>query len=414
MKLKICMLIPIRYGPNMRVNPQIGIFSYLSHFGHEITWVLSAEDSRTTQKTTHHGIQVYATPYVHYLNEHSLLGKIINRIPATFRKMRLALKVFKESKYDMVFVRNDTFDGLVSTYIKRKYKIPFVYELTNPLDQEWEECYKIEGKKPLFLWYLMARIKALLKVYIMKKADLILLTTRWFEEGLTEKGISGAKLMPFPNGVDLETFSDKDGKDIRQQYHLGNSKVITYIGEITKARNLSVLINVFLKLKEQRRDVKLLMVGDGTDRKNLEQHTSELGIKDDVIFTGQVRQSEVPNFIAAAGIGVSPVPPLSFYRVSSPIKTLEYMAMAKPVVANEEIHEHEEIIKQSGGGILVSFASEAFASAIIKLLNDSEKAEEMGRQGHEWVVKNRSYEILARKLEERYIRLIVANRGEAG
>ncbi len=413
MKLKICMLIPIRYGPNMRVNPQIGIFSYLSRFGHKITWVLSAEDSRTTQKTIHSGIQVYAAPYTHYLNEHSLLGKIINRIPATFRKMRLALKVFREGKYDLVFVRDDTFDGLLGVYLGRRYKIPFVYELTDPLDQEWEG-YKVEAKKPLFLWYLMAKIKALLKVYIMKKADLILPTTRWFEKGLAQKGISSAKLMPFPNGVDLESFPNKDGRGVRQKYHLGNSKVIIYVGVIGKARKLDVLINAFFKVREQRKDVKLLMVGDGTDRKDLEQLTSELGIKDEVIFTGQVHQSEVPNFIAAADIGVSPVPPLSFYKVSSPIKTLEYMATGKPVVANEEIHEHEEIIKQSGGGILVPFASEAFVSAIIKLLNDSEKAEEMGRQGHEWVVKNRSYEILARKLEERYIRLIVANRGEVG
>ncbi len=411
MTLKICMLLPIRYGPNMRVNPQIGIFSYLSHFGHEITWVLSAEDSRTTQKITHNGIQVYAAPYIHYLNEHSLLGKIVNRIPATFSKMRLTLKVFKESKYDMVFVRDDIFGGLLATYIKRRYRIPLVYELSSPLEEEWE-AYKIEAKASRYLWQLLAKLRALLRIYVLRRADLILPTTRWFKEGLAEKGISSAKLMPFPNGVDIESFSNKDGREIRQKYHLGNSKVIIYLGVIGKGRKLNVLINAFLKVREQRKDVKLLMVGDGTDRQNLEKLTSKLGIKDEVIFTGQVHQSEVPNFIAAADIGVSPVPPLSFYKVSSPIKTLEYMTMAKPVVANEEIHEHKEIIEQSGGGILVPFTSEAFASAIIKLLNDSEKAEEMGRQGHEWVVKNRTYEMLARKLEERCFQLILASRRE--
>lgn len=407
------MLLPIRYGPNMRVNPQIGIASYLVNFGHEITWVLSSEDSRTTQQHFFNKVTIYASPYVRYLSEASLLGKALNRVPATFRKMCLALRVFREGKYDLLFVREDTFDGLVGTYIKRKYKIPFVYELTDPLDQEWEG-YKIEARKPLFLWYLTAKIKALLRVYIMKKADLILITTRWFEEGLVEKGIPKSKLMSFPNGVDIESFINKEGKDIRERYHLGNSKVIIYLGVMGKMRKLDVIIRALAKVIGGRENVKLLMVGDGTGREDLENLAADLEIKDDVIFTGQVHQSEVPNFIAAADIGVSPVPPLSFYRVSSPIKTLEYMAMAKPVVANEEIFEHREVIEQSGGGILVPFTTEAFARAMIELLDNVAKAEEMGQRGKEWVVKNRSYEMLARRLEERYTQLVMGNWGETG
>jgi glycosyltransferase involved in cell wall biosynthesis len=395
----------------MRVNPQIGIASYLANFGHEITWVLSAENSRTTQQATLNGIDIYAAPYVRYLSETSLLGKAFNRIPAIFRKMRLALRVFRGGKYDLVFVREDTFDGLVGTYIKTKYKIPLVYELASPLDEEWEG-YKIEAKKPLFLWYLMAKIKALLKTYIMKRADLVLPTTRWFEEELAEKGISKSKLMPFPNGVDLESFANKDGRDIREKYHLGNSNVLIYLGVMAKMRKLEVLIRAFSEVKEARGNIKLLMVGDGTGRETLEKLVAELGVKGDVIFTGQVHQSEVPDFIAAADIGVSPVPPFSFYEVSSPIKALEYMAVGKPVVANEEIFEHREVIEQSGGGILAPFDNEAFASAIIELLDKPEMAGEMGRKGYEWVVKNRSYEILARKLEEKYVQLAMGDRNE--
>ncbi len=404
MKLRVCMLLPIRYGPNMRVNPQIGIASYLVNFGHEITWVLSSENSRTTQQHFFNKATIYAAPYVHYLSEASLLGKALNYIPATFRKMRLALRVFREGKYDLVFVRDDTFDGLVGTYIKRKYKIPLVYELSSPLEEEWEG-YKIEAKKPLFLWYLMAKIKALLKIYIMKKADLILPTTKWFEEELTRKGVSKSKLMPFPNGVDLEYFANKDGRDIREKYHLGDSKVIIYLGVIAKGRKLDVLIRAFSKVKEERGNVKLLMVGDGTGRKALEKLAADLGIKDDVIFTGQVHQSEVPDFIAAADIGIDPRPPTSYYKVSSPIKTFEYMAMGKPVVVSIEILENKEVIEQSDGGILVPFSAESFACAIIELLNNPEKAREMGRKGYEWLVKNRSYEILARKLEDRLSQL---------
>jgi glycosyltransferase involved in cell wall biosynthesis len=82
------------------------------------------------------------------------------------------------------------------------------------------------------------------------------------------------------------------------------------------------------------------------------------------------------------------------------------MAMGKAIVANEEIFDQKETIEQSGGGILVPFKEEEFAMAIIDLLKDPEKMKEMGRKGREWVVKNRSYEILARRLEEEYFEVL--------
>lgn len=406
-KLNICMLLPLRYGPNMRVNPQVGIASYLTNFGHKVIWIISSANSRRTQQFSLNGVSVHASPYIPFLSETSLLGKVFNLIPATFKKVCLTLKVFTKAKYDLIFVRDDTLDGLLATYIKRRYKIPFVYELSNPLEQVSDIYkHKIETAQPRPLYYLIARFNTIISIYIAKKADLILPTTRWFEEGLIKKRISASKLMPYPNGVDIESFLNKDGKGVREKYHLGNSKVIIYVGGINKSRYLSMLIEAFSEVKQEGWNVKLLMVGDGTDRQNLEKLTTELEVRDDVIFAGQVPQSMVPHFIAAADIGVSLVPPLSFFKVSSPIKMLEYMAMAKPVVANQEIYEHKEVIEQSGGGILVPFVSEAFASAITELLDNPERAENMGRKGCDWIIKNRSYEILARRLELKYFELL--------
>jgi glycosyltransferase involved in cell wall biosynthesis len=80
--------------------------------------------------------------------------------------------------------------------------------------------------------------------------------------------------------------------------------------------------------------------------------------------------------------------------------------MGKPVVANEEIPEQKVAIQENGGGILVKFEAESFANGIIKLLDNLELAKEMGAKGREWVTKNRSYEILARKLEKRYFEVL--------
>ena len=404
MKINICMLLGLRYGEKMRIAPQIGIASYITNFGHDVTWVLSSEEIKEVQETTFNDVRVFVVPCRY---SEGLL-KVLTKILYALRRMRFLFNNFKKEKYNMIFVRDSIIDGLLALYIKRRYKVPFVFEMPNPIEQsgEWRKFHS----KHKYFWYFISKIEAHLTMHILHKADLVLPTTKWMKEDFAKKGIERSKMMPYPNGIDTSRFSDADGEAIRRQYNLKDSSVVVYIGTLDKIRRLDVLIHTFSKVKKSRKDVKLLMVGDGTDKSNLEELANDLGIKDDTIFTGQVYSNEVQNFIAIADVGVSPVPPLDFYKLSSPIKMFEYMAMRKTVVANEEIPEQKEVIEESGGGVLVKFEAESFADGIIKLLNNPEKAKEMGVKGHEWVVKNRSYEILARSVEKAYLRILGGNR----
>jgi glycosyltransferase involved in cell wall biosynthesis len=405
-RLNICMLLPIlRYGENIKIPPQIGICSYLAIFGHEVSWVIWSGGKQQVQPFFLGGVRIYVTPEIHYFSARFLLGRILNKIPNTIKRTRYILKIFKEGNYNLIFVRNDVLDGLLATHIQRRHKVPFVFELSNPLEQEWEN-YKIELKKPKFLYYVVTRFNRFLASRLLGEADLILPTTKWFEEHLARQGIPETKMMPYPNGVDIRAFQDKDGTGLRKKYGLDDLKVIIYVGTLGKGRHLEVLIRAFSEVRGKKANLKLLVVGEGSDEDNLKGLAKELGIESDVIFTEQVPQADVPNFIAVSDIGVSPVPPFYFYKLSSPIKIFEYMAMGKPVVANEEIPEHKEVLEESGGGILVPFTAEAFASAIIQLLDNPEQAAEMGKRGTEWVLKNRGYELLARKLEKRFLEMM--------
>jgi len=50
-KINICMLLGLRYDPKMRIVPQIGIVSYITNFGHNVTWILSSEEAADVQET---------------------------------------------------------------------------------------------------------------------------------------------------------------------------------------------------------------------------------------------------------------------------------------------------------------------------------------------------------------------------
>ncbi len=404
-KMRICMLLSLQYESNMLVYPTIWILSYLTNFGHHVTWVITSQKDLQIKEFPLGDVKVYTIPYRRYLPGSSTLVGALNRILNAISRIRSASRIFRDGKYDLVFVRDSALDGLIAAYIQKRHKVPFIFELSNPLQSAPVDM--IEQKKFRFLHYGLIRFGHFVCNKLLHRADLILPISKWLGKDLIEQSnIPNAKVMPLPEGADIKVFSDRDGNSVREELCLQDAKVIIYIGSITEGRGLDILIQAFTKVIQKRGAAKLLMVGDATNKANLEELAMDLGVNRDVIFTGRVPQSKVPDFIAAADVGVSPVPPTSFYRVSSPIKMFEYMASAKPVVANEEILEHKEVLLESEGGIVVPYTPEDFSDAIMDLLDNPAKASEMGRRGREWVTDNRSYEVLARQVEKRYLELL--------
>lgn len=245
-------------------------------------------------------------------------------------------------------------------------------------------------------------------MWIMRKADLVLPVSNRMKQDLIKGGIQREKMMIFPMGANTPIYQNIPGAHIGKKFKPNAFPTIIYVGTMVKNRKLDFLLRVIVKLKEKIQNIKLLMVGDGDDRLRLEGLSKSLDIENNVIFAGQIPHSQVPEFIAAANIGVSPIPSVPIFKVGSATKTIEYMALGKPVIGND-IADQKEVINNSGGGICVRYDEEEFARAIIELLNDSEKAKEMGRKGREWVVRNRSYDILVNNLEQRYFDLIKSN-----
>lgn len=397
MKINICMLLGIQYGEKMQIPPGIGIPSHITNFGHDVTWILPSKKLQKVQETSFNDIHVFLVPC-------GCSKCFTNKALYYYRKMYSMHKIFKQNDYNMIFVRSGIIDVLLALYLKKRYKIPFVIEMANPIEQKWE--IPAVDSKYKYLWRFISKIGTPLAIQLLHKADLVIPISEWLMEDFANKKIKRSKMIAVPSGVDINRFSDTEGWKIREKYGLEDSKVVVYIGTMDKTRQLDVLIYAFSKVLKNSKNVKLLMVGDGTNKSDLEKLTNDIGIKDNVIFVGQIDFKEVPHFIDVANIGVSPVPPFGFYKLSSPIKMFEYMVMGKPVVANEEVPEQKKVIKESGGGILVNFDDESFASGIIKLLNDSERAKKIGESGHDWVLKNRSYDNIAHEVEKKYIQIL--------
>ena len=401
-KLNICLLHTDLFDPNMPARPAVReVYGrYLPSFGHNVTWITPCNrKGGKIQEEFFKKVHIYTIPYP---QASSLPLKIFNLILYIIKEYRLLTNTIEEENYDIIQVRDDVFGALLALHIRRRHNIPFVFQYAFS-----KGIYNVHLPEKRYSYYF-GKFESYITKHILRKANLIFPISKWMKEELVNEGITEWKMMPLPMGVNPELFSSNTkGVNIRKDYNLNDAKVILYIGALAKFRELDIMILAFSKVKKQEDNVKLLIVGKREDRGNLEELASKLEIGEDVIiFTGQVPYFDVPYYIAAADVCLCPVPPSSIYKVSSPTKMFEYMAMGKPVVANEEIPEQKKVIQESGGGILVKFEAESFAGGIIKLLNNPERAKEMGKNGHEWVVKNRSYENMAREVEKRYFELL--------
>ena len=405
-KLNLCLLLPELYNQDMPAWPSMmEVYGeYMPRFGHKVTWIVpSTENTKQVQEEFFKEVHVYTIPYP---GSHFLLIRIFNRVIFNFRKVKLILRILKKERFDIIQVRADVFNGLLGMHIKKKYKIPFGFQYL-PNDKISQEMYKLRIGKNRYLGYLKGKLDEFIINKIIRKADIVLSQSELMKKELVKRGAPDSKIEIFPLGVNVNLFSpDTSGLDVRKEYNLDNLKVVIYVGAMVRLRQLDIVIRAFVNVKKRMSKVKLLMVGDGEDRARLERLADKLNIKKDIIFTGQVPYFKVPSFIAASDVVISPIPPMLIYKVTSPTKIFEYMAMGKPMVANEEIPEQKEVIEESGGGVLVKFEDESFANGIMELLDNQERAKEMGRKGHEWVVKNKTYEILARGLEERYFDIL--------
>jgi phosphatidyl-myo-inositol dimannoside synthase len=144
------------------------------------------------------------------------------------------------------------------------------------------------------------------------------------------------------------------------------------------------------------------VVGDGDDRARLERMARELGLKEHVLFTGELSDDQLAGMYRRSEVFV--LPSRTVIKDRSPkgegfgIAFMEAMAFGRPVIG-PSYGAPVELIRHSENGLLVDPEdSRELAQALLDVLGNPEAAREMGRAGREWVMKHRSHDAFRHRL----------------
>jgi glycosyltransferase involved in cell wall biosynthesis len=199
------------------------------------------------------------------------------------------------------------------------------------------------------------------------------------------------KVVIVSNGVDCEKFRPNLISDpTRQRMNLGDSKTVLFVGALSKwhsYKGLDVLIDAFALASKHRRDMTLLIVGEGSLRGNYERLVSELNLMGKVVFAGDVSDQDLPFYYAASDVLVLPSKDRS---EGFGLTILEANACGKPVIGSE-VGGIPDVIHHEYNGLLIPPSNpEALSATIIRFVENDSLRREMGRNGrrfaeeHDW------------------------------
>lgn len=243
--------------------------------------------------------------------------------------------------------------------------------------------------------YLRSRVNDLVSKQVLKEARAVISLTNDMRNAA--QSISQRDVSVIPNGVSLSSFDNLSPQPLRKILNISDEeRVILFVGTLRPVKGVKYLIEAMSIINHVDDRVRLLLVGGGEERGNLEILAKRLAVADKVNFMGKVPHQKVPEFMSASDVFVLPSLSEGF-----PLTILEAMASGLPVVASR-VGGLPEIIQEGKNGFLTEPGNpKDIAEKVLGVLGNSQLRRRMSSHNRE-KAKEYSWERVVKMIEQVY------------
>jgi glycosyltransferase involved in cell wall biosynthesis len=307
---------------------------------------------------------------------------------------------FDNHRPDFIYERVSLY-ATAGVFLARELEAPLIMELNSPQAVE-QTAYRGTG-----LGELAARAER----WTLSRADAVLAVSAPLRDYAVSLGANPDRVYVVPNGVDPELFRPgTPDPEVSRRWALGDDPILGFVGGLRPWHGVEVLPALLDRLVHRHSDLRLVIVGDGPLRGELERDMRERGLARSAVFTGWLPHEEVAAVIRRFDVALAPYPRPKHDFYFSPLKLFEYMACGVPVVA-ARLGQIEEVVRDGETGLLYPpDEPEALTTACDRLLTTPNLRHRLGSAAAKEVHGRYTWDHNAERVVE-LARSLIAARG---
>jgi glycosyltransferase involved in cell wall biosynthesis len=364
----------------------------LTDAGYQVT-IICPSDPKQPWRELVDGVRVYRYPAPPPSS--GVLGYLWEYGYSMSAAFILSFFVFFRGGFDIIHAHNppDTF-----VFVAALYKVigkRFIFDHHDLSPEMYHARFKNHGHP--FVYKVLLWLEKL----SCRMADHVIATNESYRSIEIERGkVPQQRITIVRNGPEL-----KNGRAIvpdRRLRELGKL-IIGYVGVMGHQDGVDYLLRALFYLLNEfnRSDFLCLIIGGrGEARETLKVLSSELGLNDHVSFTGWVSDEDLFRYLSSVDICVDPDPSNAFNDRSTMIKMMEYMSVAKPIVAFD-LPEHRFSAQDAALYVRPNNEIE-FAAALVQLMDDPGRRQRMGAFGRRRIETELAWHHSIRNLLDAY------------
>lgn len=239
---------------------------------------------------------------------------------------------------------------------------------------------------------------------IMNRFNALVAISSEIKEEMIDAGVSAKKIIVIMNGIDYDECARTLGRvEARKQLAIKDSDfVVGCVASLTPEKNHKDLIQAISIASQSIPQIKLVLIGDGPKKNEIENNILSNGLKENVLMIGS--RDDVRNLYKAFDVFA-----LASHREGLPMVLLEAMASGVPVIATS-VGSIPEVIQDGENGILIMCGDiEKLIQAIISLFLQNGIRAIMGKNGAVTVQQKYSSERMFKEYERLYEQVLSSN-----
>lgn len=331
--------------------------------------------------------RVFPNAFVHLVRPSFVRIPVLSRVSAFATHHFEIRRVIEEKQIDAVILYSVPTNGLQAVHWAKRFNIPIVFRSIDVLHH-------------LVPYPVLSTITKMLERKVYSSVDRILAISPKLLDYAIGLGadVDNVDILPMP--VDTNTFCpSNDVEEIRGKWGLrASDKVVLFMGTLFPFSGLDTFLLRFEQMLRYVPNAKLLIVGDGAQRRQLKRIIDTLSLKDYVTITGFQPYQDMPKYINLADVCINTFVDNAITRDIFPGKIVQFLACSKPLVMRP-LEGVKAVISGEKQGVVYADDDRGIMREVVSLLNDSKRRSHLGQNGLEYARRFHSCEFVARQLE---------------